>query len=399
VKIGLVGKPNVGKSTFFKAATLKDVAIADYPFTTIQPNHGIGYVRAKCPHVDFGVACNPQHGLCLDGTRFVPVELVDVAGLVPGAHTGRGLGNKFLDDLRQAHAFVHVVDATGASNEEGQAVAPGTHDPQKDLDFLEGELTQWIKNILTDGWERLAKRAQSAGEKLERLLAERLTGLGFTEAHLHAALRDARLDAATPAQWKESELVSLADTLRRIAKPTLVALNKSDKVEPAAAHALRQRLGADRTVLTSADSEVALRGAAKAGLVRYLPGAATFELEGADKLNPKQRQALDYIRTHVLEPYGGTGVLQALERAAYGLLNQIVVYPVEDEGKLTDKKGNILPDAHLVPKGSTARDLAYRVHTDLGKNFIRAIDARTKRAIAADHALGDADVVRIVANA
>lgn len=388
MKIGLVGKPNVGKSTFFKAATLKDVAIADYPFTTIEPNHGMGYIRTRCPHVDHGTPCNPQHGQCLDGTRFVPVELVDVAGLVPGAHQGRGLGNKFLDDLRQAHALIHIVDASGSSDAEGRPGAPGAHDPLEDVRFLEDELTWWIDGILAGDWDRMSKKAQVSGEKLEELLSQKLTGLGMNERMVNQALREGAGDRHTFAQ-----------SIRRVSKPILVAFNKSDKVPKARIDELGLGLGSTPWDATSADSEVALRGAAKAGLIQYRPGSDAFEVLPGSKLTPKQQQALEYIREHVLAPHKSTGVLQALEKAAYSLLNQIVVFPVEDESKWSDKKGNVLPDAHLVPKGSTAKDLAYRVHTQLGDNFIRAIDGRTKRAIGADHALQEGDVVRIVANA
>ncbi len=388
MKIGLVGKPNVGKSTFFKAATLKDVAVADYPFTTIEPNHGIGFVRAPCPHADIGAPCHPNHGLCVDGTRFVPVELVDVAGLVPGAHEGRGLGNKFLDDLRQADALIHVVDATGATDAEGRPTAAGTHDPLGDIRFLEDELTWWIDGILAADWDRIFKRASVAGEKLEELLAAKLTGLGMNEKMVHGAFREGGADRAT-----------FAATIRRISKPILLALNKVDKVPRDGYDRLVARLGSQAPVAVSADSEVALRGAAKANLIRYPPGASMFEVVEPSRLSPKQAQALDYIRHHVLEPYGSTGVLPALERAAYGLLKQIVVFPVEDDHKWTDKKGNVLPDAHLVPAGCTARELAGRVHTDLAKNFIRAVDAKRRRTIGADHVLEDGDVIRIVANA
>lgn len=387
MRVGLVGKPNVGKSTFFKAATLKDVAIADYPFTTIEPNHGVAYVRTSCPHVQLNKSCNPQHGACLDGVRFVPLELVDVAGLVPGAHTGRGLGNKFLDDLRRADALLHVVDATGASDAEGRPVPPGTRDPLEDVRFLEEEITWWIDGILSDDWDRLAKKAQSAGESFEQLIAEKLTGLGLSEKMVHAAFREGTGDRH-----------ALAAAVRRIGKPLLVAFNKADKVPKARIDELAAKLGTLPHQATAADAEVALRGAAKAGLLRYVPGASGFEAVDSAKLTPKQREALDFIRIHVLEPYGSTGVLAALERAAYDLLKLIVVFPVEDEGHWTDKKGNVLPDAHLIPQGSTARDLAYRVHTDLGKHFIRAVDGRLKRVIGADHALKNGDVVRIVAD-
>lgn len=388
MKIGLVGKPNVGKSTFFKAATLKDVAIADYPFTTIEPNVGVAYVRAKCPHVDLGVQCKPNHGECRDGTRFVPVELVDVAGLVPGAHEGRGLGNKFLDDLRRADALLHVVDASGSADAEGRPVAPGTHDPLADVQFLEDEFTWWIDGILAKDWDRIFKRVQVSGEKLESLIQEKLTFLGLSEKLVAAAIREGGLDHHT-----------LAASVRRLSKPILIAFNKADKVPRERIPELGARLGKTPWQATAADSEIALRAASKAGLIRYEPGAPGFEIVDAAKLNPKQRQALDYIRDHVLAPHGTTGVMPALERAVYELLKLIVVYPVEDETHYTDKKGNVLPDAHLVPQGVTAKDLAYRVHTQLGDNFIRAVDARTRRVIGADHALQNGDVVRIVANA
>jgi hypothetical protein len=86
-----------------------------------------------------------------------------------------------------------------------------------------------------------------------------------------------------------------------------------------------------------------------------------------------------------------------LEYVVYELLRLLVVYPVEDEHKLTDKDGNVLPDAYLLEKGSTARDLAYKVHTELGEKFIRAINARTQRVVGQDYALQDGDVIKIIA--
>lgn len=399
MKIGLVGKPNVGKSTFFKAATLKDVAAADYPFTTIDPNVGVGYLRTDCPHTDFDVECTPAHGECHGGTRFVPIELVDVAGLVPGAHEGKGLGNRFLDDLRQADALIHVVDAAGASDPEGNPVDAGTHDPVSDVTFLEAELEWWIDGILADGWDRLVRRAASAGEKLERVLEDKLGGLGMREGDITLAIRDAKLDATAADAWGEEGRIDFAQAIRRQSKPILVALNKADKVDAGRVEELGGRLEPTPYQATSADAEVALRGAAKASLIAYEPGADAFALHDDGKLTAKQKEALDLIRTKVLQEHGSTGVLQALERTAYEMSDLVVVYPVEDETHLTDKQERVLPDAFLVPRGSTATDLAYKVHTDLGENFIRAVDARTQRVIGADHELADGDVVRIVADA
>lgn len=389
----------MGKSTFFRACTLKDIAVANYPFTTIEANHGVAHVRAKCPHVESQTPCNPKHGSCINGTRYVPVDLVDVAGLVPGAHEGKGLGNRFLDDLRQAHALIHVVDASGATDAEGNPVGAGTHDPMADVQFLEDEVDHWIRAILEDGWQRMAKRVESAGGlTLERVLAEKLTGLGLNEARTILALKASGLDAEKPSAWGGAQLLELARSVRRQAKPILVALNKSDQVGAGAIAQLVKRLSSTPAVATSADAEMALRNAAKAGLIGYQAGASAFELNPEKPLNAKQQDALDVIRGRVLQEHGSTGVMQALEYAAYELLGQIVVYPVEDESKLTDKDGNVLPDALLVSRGITAKELAYRVHTDLGDHFIRAIDARTKRVIGADHELADGAVVRIVSN-
>src|SRR5271157_5635220 len=135
VLVGVVGKPNVGKSTFFAAATLKDVPIADYPFTTIQANVGVAYLRTKCVCKEMGVTDKPRNSICVDGTRLIPVKLVDVAGLVEGASEGRGLGNQFLDEVRQADALIQVVDASGSTDSEGRKVPPGSNDPLKDIEM------------------------------------------------------------------------------------------------------------------------------------------------------------------------------------------------------------------------------------------------------------------------
>src|SRR3989338_977131 len=113
--IGVVGKPSTGKSTFFKASTLADVEIANYPFTTIKPNRAVVFVKIECVDKEFGKQCSPRIGYCVNGKRFVAVELLDVAGLVPGAHEGKGLGNQFLNDLNQADALIHIVDISGST--------------------------------------------------------------------------------------------------------------------------------------------------------------------------------------------------------------------------------------------------------------------------------------------
>jgi hypothetical protein len=394
MELGVVGKPNVGKSTFFSAATLAPAQIANYPFTTIEPNRGVAYVRTKCPHVDLGVQCNPNNAPCKDGVRLVPVEMIDVAGLVPGAHEGKGLGNKFLDDLRQASSLIHVIDVSGGTTEDGTPTKPGTRDPALDAKFLEDEISFWIKGILDKDWRRLSKQAELDGSKIERVLHERFTGLGFTEAQIQAAIRKAAL-GPRPSVWTEDEMVGLARHLQKVGKPMLLAANKYDVAAEGAVEKLRSAVES-QVIATSAEHELALRRAAQAGLIDYLPGAPDFKVLEPSKLNANQTKALDTIAKQ-MKLHGGTGVQKCIEKSIFETLNLIVVYPVEDENKYTDKQGRVLPDAHMVPNGSTARELAYRVHTDLGENFIRAVDARTKRVIGQDHVLKNGDVVTIFA--
>jgi ribosome-binding ATPase YchF (GTP1/OBG family) len=394
VELGIVGKPNVGKSTFFSAATLAPAQIANYPFTTIEPNRGVAFVRVPCPHVEIGKPCAPVHGTCHDGKRFVPVDVLDVAGLVPKAHEGRGLGNKFLDDLRQAAAFIHVVDASGGTDFEGNPVKPGTHDPLEDVRFLEEELAHWVRGILARDFDRIARRAELEETPMERVLHERLAGLGVTEAQIHLALGDAAVDAR-PTKWTPEDMLRLASRVLRRGKPMMLAANKADLTPPEAIERIVKGAGAI-VVPTAAEFELALRRAAKAGLILYEPGASSFRVVDPGKLTPAQLAGLKRIESFLLDR-GSTGVQAAIEEAVRRLLNLIVVFPVEDETHWTDKKGNVLPDAFLVPRGATAKDLAFRVHTDLGKGFIRAINARTRMVVGHDHAVQDGDVIKIVA--
>ena len=397
MQLGIVGKPNVGKSTFFNAATEAHAEIANYPFTTIDANRGVMYIRKPCPCKDFKVTCTPHNSKCSDGTRFVPIEAIDVAGLVPDAHKGKGLGNKFLDDLRQAHALIHIVDASGSTDEEGNPCEIGTYDPLKDVEFLEKEITYWLFGIIKKSWEKIARQSELEGKKIERMLAEQLTGLGIKEEHILSAIKEINLDRSKPSQWTDDDILKLSDYVQLISKPMIIAFNKCDKA-PESLMAKMDELKDYIVVPTSAESELALSNASGKGIIDYIPGSSDFTIVKKDEISEKQMKALEYIKSHVLAKYGSTGIQKCIEEAVK-ILDLIVVYPVEDDTHLTDKEGRILPDAYMVPRGSTAKDLAYKVHTDLGDHFIRAIDARTHRVIGADHTLNDGDVISIIADA
>ena len=387
ITLALAGKPNCGKSTFFRAATMAHAEIANYPFTTINPNFGVAYVRTKCPCRELKLTCKK----CVDGNRFVAVNLIDVAGLVPDAHKGKGLGNQFLDHLRQADAILHIVDASGGTDSEGNPVGVGNHDPADDIRFLGFEMTMWVYGILDKHWAKLYRQAQVKGFSIQDGVAEIFTGFGITPEDvrdLEIALKIELVHA------KMEDLVPFCAEIVKISKPMLVVGNKFDE----APEGLRAKLAEKKVAFASAASELAVRNAAVAHVVKYLPGDPEFTIVNESALTAPQKAGLATIAS-VMKQNNGTGVQQAINRAAFELLDRIVVYPVEDENHYCNKQGEVLPDAFLMKKGSTPHDLAYQVHTDIGKGFLYAIDARTKMRIKESHALKDGDIIKIVSTA
>ncbi|MEM2874544.1 MAG: redox-regulated ATPase YchF [Candidatus Hadarchaeales archaeon] len=394
LELGLVGKPNTGKTTLFNALTLANAPIAGYPFTTIEPNVGVTYVRSKCPCSEFGVRCNPQNSLCLNGIRYVPVRVIDVAGLVEGAHMGRGLGNRFLDSLRMASVLIHVVDAAGATDGEGRPCPPGTHDPLKDIDFLEAEIAMWFRGILAKDWQRFARRAKYEKLDLAREIRDKMSGLGITERHVVEAMKASFVDRENPDSWSDDDLLRFSSELRRISKPIIIAANKAD-IPGAERNIERMSEKGYDVIPTSSEAELALRRAAERGIVEYAPGGREFRIPREDALSGGQREALRRIEAF-MKKWGSTGVQALIDRAIFDILQLVVVYPVDDENKLTDKKGNVLPDAFLVRSGTTAREFAYTIHSELGESFLHGIDARTKRRVGEDYVLKNGDVIRVV---
>ena len=420
MKIGLVGKPNVGKSTTFAALTETSVEIANYPFTTIEANVGVAWLPLKSDcackelvdkaEVDGrpfesdelreGSVCTPRSGSCVRFRRIVPVTLVDVAGLVPGAHSGRGRGNQFLSDLANCDALIQVIDASGTTDLEGNPSGEGACDPIEEHDFLIGELDAWIANILTGSWSRGARRAQAEGQNaLVRYIHDQLSGLGATESVVSQTLNaftSEHPDLPVPWSWPDDTVRSLAAKFRQKLFPVHIAANKADLTSPETWLSLQKKVEDEGGLIqaTSAETELALRRAAKAGAIDYRPGDNRFSICEEAEINDAQRKGLDALQKRV-DILGDTGVVSLLSAVVFNRLNRIVAYPVQDESKWIDGEGRILPDALLVKQGATAKDLAYAVHTDLGDGFIRATDARSGRVIGADHELSDNDVVKI----
>jgi ribosome-binding ATPase YchF (GTP1/OBG family) len=396
--IGLIGKPNCGKSTFFKAATLADVEIGNRPFVTLKPNRGIGYVKVDCIDKEFGVQCMPSHGFCINHKRFVPFELMDVAGLVPGASEGRGLGNQFLDDLRQADVFIHIVDMSGMTDAEGKVTGNSNYNPAEDILFLEDELNKWYYGILIKVWRTFSRKTEMEKEEgnFAKAVANQFSGLKVKEEHVKDVLKRLSLPEK-PSSWDENEIMQFASELRKESKPMIIAANKMD-IEKSQENykEMKKRFPHLLIVPCSADSELALREAAKANLIDYIPGERTFKINENSKINEKQKQALERIEKNVLDEFEqGTGVQDVLNTAVFKLLNYIAIFPA-GATKLKDSKGRILPDCFLLPPGSTALDFAYFLHTDFGKNFIKAIDARTKKALGKSYILKHRDALEIV---
>jgi hypothetical protein len=393
--LGIVGKPNTGKSTFFSAATLAPAEIANYPFTTIKPNRGVGYVRTPCVHEEFGVKDTPANSLCLDGIRLIPVEFIDCAGLVPGAWEGRGLGNQFLDEVRKADALVHIIDASGGTDCEGRLCKPGEHDPLEDVRFLEHEITMWMANILKKDWPKIARTVEAESKDLFTLFGERLSGLSIRRSHILEATRRSGLNAGKPTSWSDDDFLRFVDTLRQVSKPMLIVANKMDV--PAAQENLSRLKESNYIVVPScAEAEFALRRATEKQLIDYRPGDCNFKINNPEKLSESQVKALETIREKILLEFGSTGVQEAINIAFFELLSMIAVYPVEDLEHLADHNGRVLPDAYLVPYGTTARQLAYIIHTELGEGFIYGVEARERKRVGEDYVVKDRDVLSIV---
>jgi ribosome-binding ATPase YchF (GTP1/OBG family) len=399
--IGIIGKPSAGKSTFLNAACLTDAKVGDYPFTTIEPNIGTGHVVTKCVCEELGVEDNPINSSCIDHHRYIPVKLLDVAGLVPDAHLGKGLGNKFLSDLSRADVLLHILDISGELDLEGRKMEDQFHDPLEDIQFLENEIDLWFRDILlrTD-WKKFTNKVTMEKSNFIDALYERLSGLTIQKKHIVQSLEQTKLNTERPDLWNNSQIEQFSHILRKISKPIVIVANKIDKKKSLENFQRIQGSIESPMIPCSALSEFFLRQLAEKKIIEYRPGAPNFKIINPDLLSKKEISILEEIKTKILDPFGSTGIQVALNTAVFNTLNNIVVYPVHDEKKYKDHDGNVLPDAYLVPKDMNLKDfIRTKIHTDLAKNFIYALDAKTKLRLSETHELKHNDVIKVVSAA
>ena len=367
------------------------------PFTTIDANKGVAYAKAKCVCKDLDVKDNPKNSICVDGTRFIPLNLLDVAGLVPDAHKGKGLGNKFLNDLSRADVLLHVVDMTGALDKSGNRVAEGENDPYEDILFLEDEINYWVKDILErEDWDKFTRSSQDK-KKMIVDLHKRLSGLKISQQHVVAALKDSSLDDKLPSQWTNDEMLKFSKTIREISKPILIIANKIDKEISIKNLEDLKRKYKGPIIPCSALAEYVLRKYHEDKIINYLPGSSDFEIIDKDKLKTNELETLNRIKTEILEKFDETGVQKTLNYATFNISDLIAVYPVSDITHYSDKDNNVLPDVFLVKKGTLLRDFVRdKIHSDLAKHFIHGIDARTKKRLGENYELQNNDIIKIV---
>jgi len=398
IRLGIIGKTNTGKTTLFNAATLLRAEVSTYPFTTKRPNTGTAYVQTVCVCRELRLQDAPRNSRCIDGWRFIPIQLVDLPGLVKGSWKGKGLGTQFLSVASQADALLHVVDASGSVDADGKITRPGQGNPVVDVYDIEEELARWFVKIVNKGISKIAR--QPGKKDVDKAVFEALAGLKVRLDQIQRALNETDLTDTEVKDWKTEDIERFARKVREISKPTMIIANKMDLAYSEQNYKrLAQEFGRALVIPSSADAELALRRAEEKGYIRYIPGEETFQVLAPSKLTAEQSKALTYVQQRVFTRWIRTGVQFALNSCVFKLLNMNCVYPVEDQIKLSDKKGNVLPDVLLVPYNATLSDVAGHIHTELAQTMIYGIDARTGVRLPADYIVRDRDVIKVVAAA
>jgi ribosome-binding ATPase YchF (GTP1/OBG family) len=396
IKIGLIGKTNTGKTTFFNSSTLSSDEISTYPFTTKKSSTSVGYAITLCVHPEFNVIDNPNNSRCEDGWRYIPIELIDLPGLIKDAWKGKGLGNQFLSIASQSDALLHVVDASGSIDATGKITETGSGDPVSDFADIEEELNLWYQKIFEGNRDRLQKIIKSGDDHVDAL-TELYQGVGVKRNHVKEALKTSGLEEKDIENYDMQDSKKFASYLRKISKPTLIVANKID-VEGAGKNfeRLRERYNDMIVIPASADSELTLRRAEQKNLIKYSPGSEKFDILQTNELNQKQKEALNFIQSDIMGEYMRTGVQFAINVTVFKLLKMNSVYPVASPEKLSDKKGRVLPDLVLLKDGATVTDLAKEIHSDLTKGLLYAKDLRYNLRVPTNYQLRDRDVICLI---
>ncbi len=396
IKIGLIGKTNTGKTTFFNSATLSSAEISTYPFTTKKAETAKAHAITLCVHPEFNVVDNPNNSKCSNGWRYIPIEIIDLPGLIKDAWKGKGLGNQFLSIAAQSDVLLHVVDVSGSVDSSGKVSEVGTGDPISDYADIEEELMMWYHKILEGNRDKLSKLIKTTNDKIEAL-TDLYRGIGVNKNNIKETLKITGLEDKDFDNFDVKDTKQFASTLRKISKPTLIVANKIDiEGGDKTFDRLRERYTDNIVVPASADSELSLRRAEQKGLIKYSPGSEQFDILKPQELNSKQQNALEFIKKDIMGEYMRTGVQFAINIAVFKLLKMNSVYPVANEDKLSDKKGRVLPDLILMKDGSTVTDLANEIHSDLQKGLLYAKDLRYNLRLPLDYQLRDRDVISLV---
>ncbi|KAL4977338.1 P-loop containing nucleoside triphosphate hydrolase protein [Aspergillus desertorum] len=383
--IGLVGKPSSGKSTTLNSLTDASSKVGNFPFTTIDPQRAIGYLQIDCACQRYGVAdkCKPNYGACTNGKRSVPIELLDVAGLVPGAHQGRGLGNKFLDDLRQADALIHVVDVSGTTDAEGKATRG--YDPSQDIEWLRSEIVRWVLGNLMQKWGSIKRRHMAIKATAVETLQNQFSGYGSTPSTVVRCLD--RLALKEPLEeWSDETVEQVVEAFIDEKFPTVFALNKIDHPDADKnISKIAKMQDPQRIVLCSAISEVFLRKLAKQNYIKYTEGSEFVDTRedliadgdpdggGLREMDEKLKTRVENLRDMVLYRFGSTGVVQCLSRAAE-ILGLVPVFPVRNLHTFSSGAGTAaFRDCVLVKRNSTVGDVARKVMGDVPISYIEGV--------------------------
>lgn len=369
--IGLVGKPSSGKSTTLNALTDANAKIGAFPFTTIDPNKATGYLEVECACQRYGKQelCKPNYGYCREGKRGVPVMLLDVAGLVPNAHLGRGLGNKFLSDLTEADCLIHIVDVSGTTNAEGKETRG--YDPLHDIEWLQDEIFRWILGNLTEKWGSVVRRHTATKSTTLETLRQQFGGYYANKQLIGKALD--LVPGLPPLQeWDTETIEKVVKAFMAVKFPTILSLNKMDHPDSDKnVSKIMLKHPELKCVLTSSLTEILLRKLASQNYIRYDSGTEFVDTaedlpdEGLREMDDKLKSRIENIRDLVLYRFGSTGVVQLLQAAA-DLLDLVPVWPVRNINSFTGNSGNnVFRDCVLVKRGTPVISVARKIIGDV----------------------------------